>query len=367
MEKIKRKSVAAVLIDGISAIFMPIIGLLSAAGILKGVIAILTSSGVLDTTGHTHLVLMAMSDSLFYFLPVLLAYTAAKKFGADPFVAVVIAGALLYPGLTTAMEEEQIIHFLGIPLRSVAYHSSVIPIILAAGLLTFVEKGLKRVVPKLVQSFMVPLLSIFIVGTVTLFAFGPAGAVIGDALASGYSFIYRLSPVAAGVLLGAFIQPMAIFGFHWSFLLIGMNNIMLNGRDTVLALMGPPVFAQAGAALAVLLKSRSRGFKSICASAVVSALFGITEPAMFGVNLPRKKPLLAVCIGGGLGGILAGYSGAEAMAFAFPGLASLPVFFGQGFGLFMAGCGLAFAAAFVLTLLFRFEADLEGEPSGEKS
>lgn len=357
MEIVPKKGIATILIDGISAIFMPIIGLLSAAGILKGLIAILTTSGVLDSSGQTHLVLNAMSDSLFYFLPILLAFTAARKFGSDPFVAVVIAGSLLYPGLTTALEEEQIIYFLGLPLRAVTYHSSVIPIIMACGLLVFVERVLKKCLPKLIHSFMVPLLSIFIVGTVTLFAFGPIGAVIGDVLAGGYGFIYGVSPILAGMLLGAFIQPMAIFGFHWSFILIGMNNIMLNGQDTVLALMGPPVFSQAAAALAVLLKSKDRSFKSICASAVMSALFGITEPAMFGVNLPRKKPLIAVCIGGGVGGILAGYSGARAIAFAFPGLASLPVFFGPGFVLYMAGCGLSMLVTFILTMVLHFEVD----------
>ena len=188
-----------------------------------------------------------------------------------------------------------------------------------------------------------------------MFLFGPFGAVVGDILAAGYEFVYGLSPVIAGLLLGAVIQPMVIFGFHWSFILISMNNITVNGRDTVLALIGPAVFAQAGAALAVMFKSKDKTFKSICASAALSAMFGVTEPAMFGVNLPRKKPLTAVCIGGGIGGALAGFSGVQAMSFAFPSIAALPVFYGDGFVLYLISCLLAFAVAFLVTMFLRFQ------------
>lgn len=131
---------------------------------------------------------------------------------------------------------------------------------------------------------------ILLVGFVTLFAFDPMGKVIGDGLAAEYEWVYALSPIIAGLLLGASVHPMVIFGFHWSLILIAMNNLAVSGHDTVLAMMGPPVFAQAGAALAVMIKSHSPAFKSTCVFAAVSAMFGITEPAMFGVNLPRKKP-----------------------------------------------------------------------------
>ena len=362
--KKKKKTIVNTIIDGISGIFLPIVNLLSAAGILKGVLAILTATAVLSGESETYLVLNAMADSLFYFLPVLLAFTAARKFGANPFTAVVIAGILLYPSLTTILEAGTTVHFLGLPLRGVTYHSSVIPMILAAGLLLFVERFFYKVLPDIVNGFLTPLLSILIVGFVTLFLFGPIGAVVGDVLAKGYEFVYGLSPIAAGLLLGAVVQPMVIFGFHWSFILIGMNNITVNGHDTVLALMGPPVFAQAGAALAVMIKTKDKPFKSICASAALSAVFGITEPAMFGVNLPKKKPMIGVCIGGGIGGALAGFSGAQAMTFAFPSLAALPVFFGNGFALYLVSCLSGFAIAFGVTLLLKF--DTEPLPEKEK-
>lgn len=357
----EKKSVVNIIIDGISGIFLPIVNLLSAAGILKGILAILTATAVLSGESETYLVLNAMADSLFYFLPVLLAFTAARKFGANPFTAVVIAGVLLYPSLTSVLETGTAVHFFGLPLKGVTYHSSVIPVILAAGLLYFVERFFYKMLPDMVKGFLTPLLSILIVGFVTLFLFGPLGAVVGDVLAGGYEFVYSLSPIVAGLLLGAVVQPMVIFGFHWSFILIGMNNITVSGHDTVLALMGPAVFAQAGAAMAVMIKSKDKAFKSICASAALSAMFGITEPAMFGVNLPRKKPMIAVCIGGGIGGALAGLSGAQAMTFAFPSLAALPVFFGDGFALYLVSCLVGLAVAFVTTLFLKFETNVSTE------
>lgn len=361
METIKKKAIVNVVIDGISGIFLPIVNLLSAAGILKGVIAVLTAMAILPLESDTYLVLNAMADSLFYFLPVFLAFTAARKFGTNPFTAVVIAGALLHPSLTMVMEAGKTVNFLGIPLRGVTYHSSVIPIILGSGMLVFVERFLNKILPDVIKVFLTPLLSVLLVGFVTLFAFGPVGTVVGDVLAAGYELVYGLSPVVAGLLLGIVIQPMVIFGFHWSFILIGMNNIAVSGHDTVLALMGPAVFAQAGAALAVMFKSKDKTFRSICASAALSALFGITEPAMFGVNLPRKKPMVAVCVGGGFGGGVAGLSGAQAMSFAFPSLAALPVFFGSGFALYLVSCLIGFTVAFLLTMLLKFDAEIESE------
>ena len=337
------------IIDGISQIFLPIVNLLSAAGILKGVLAVLATTAVIS--GDSYLVLNAMADSLFYFLPVLLAFTAAKKFGANPYTAVVIAGVLLYPSLHGVLEAGTTVYFFGIPFRGVTYRGSIIPVILAAWFLSYVERFFDKILPNVINGFLTPLLCIVIVSTATLVLFGPVGAVIGDGLAVGYEFIFGISPIVAGLVLGAVIQPMVIFGLHWGIFLIAMNNVAANGYDTALALIAAAVFAQAGAAFAVMLKNRSnKAFAATCASAILSALFGVTEPAMFGVNLPRKKPMVAVCIGGGLGGGVAGFSGVQASAFVFPSIVALPVFLGSGFGLFMVSLAVGFGVAFVITL-----------------
>ncbi|MFT4105104.1 MAG: PTS transporter subunit EIIC [Lacrimispora sp.] len=351
----EKKSMISVVIDGVSGIFLPIINLLSAAGILKGVLAILTAANLLSGAGETYMVLNAMADSLFYFLPIVLAFTAAKKLGADPFTAVVIGGVLLYPALTNVFEAGTGIFFAGIPMKAVIYHSSVIPIILAVGLLSYVERLVDKILPDLIKGFLAPLICIVTVGLVTLFVFGPIGKVVGDGMAVAYEFVYQISPMLAGGILGAVIQPMVIFGFHWSLVLVAMNNVSVKGSDTILALIGPAVFAQAGAAFAVCLKSRDKNFRSTCLSAVLSACFGVTEPAMFGVNLPLKKPMAAVCIGGGVGGAVAGLSGAQAMAFAFPSLVTLPVFLGNGFGLYVISCVVGFLTAFSLAMVLKYD------------
>lgn len=361
-----QKGRLAVIIDGISQIFLPIVGLLSAAGILRGILTILLATPALCEYSDTYLVLDAMAGSLFHFLPVLIAYTAAKKFGANPFTAVVISGVLLYPSLNVVLEAGTTVYFFGLPIRGVIYSASIIPMVLAAWLLSYVERVFDRILPDIVKGFLTPLFSIFLVGAVTLFVFGPIGAVIGDGLAVGYEFIFDISPIVAGLVLGALIQPMVIFGLHWAIFLLAMNNIALNGFDTVLALLAAAVFAQAGAAVAVMIKSKDTAFKATCASAVLSALFGVTEPAMFGVNLPRKKPMIAVCIGGGIGGAIAGFSGVQATAFAFPGIATLPIFWGNGFVMLLVSCLVGFCVALGVTLWLKEPPQAENHSGGQE-
>lgn len=352
----KKSSPIGRLIDKISGIFLPVVGLLSAAGILKGLLAALLATHVLTESGDTYLILNAMADALFYFLPMVLAVTAAKKIGTNPFTAMVIGGILMYPTLTGAFEAGTSLTFAGLPVRAVTYHSSVIPIILAVLLLKYVERLGDRIFPEVLKGFLTPLCGILICGLATLAVFGPAGKVAGDALAGGYRYVYALSPVIAGAILGAVIQPMVIFGFHWSLVLVSMNNLALHGSDTILAFMAPAAFAQAGAALAVFLRSKSKNFKSLCVSAAFSAgIGGVTEPAMFGVNLPLKVPMAAVCIAGSIGGALVGLTGASAKAFAFPALVTLPVYIGKGFPAFLICCAIGFLAAFLITLFARLD------------
>lgn len=361
----KKKRFSDLLIEGISDIILPVIHLLTASGIMKGLLGILAAVNVLPQSSETYLVLDAVADSAFYFLPVLLSVTAAKKFGASTFTAVTVAGVMLYPSLTALMEAGNSLHFLGLPMKSVIYHSSVIPILLTVALLHYVEKFFDRVLPELLRSSLTPFFSILAASMAALLVFGPVGGLIGDALAAGYGWVYALSPVAAGIILGAAVQPMVIFGFHWSLIIIGMNNLAVNGSDTVLPLMGTSVFAQVGAAMAVFVKSRDAKFRTTCVSASLSALFGVTEPVMFGVNLLLKKPMAAVCISGAIGGILAGMSGAHAVAFGLPCLVTLPIFLGDGFLMLVAGCVLSMVCAFIITYFMKFDPD--GDRKVEKA
>lgn len=363
--KTKRK-IMDILIEGISDIILPVIHLLTASGIMKGILLILVALKILSDSSDTYLVLNAIADSAFYFLPMLLAVTAAKKFGASTFTAVTIAGVLLYPTLTEVLEAGKNLYFLGVPMKGVIYHSSVIPILLTVALLSFVEKIIDRHIPELLKSSLTPLFSILICSLVALLVFGPIGGLIGDGLAAVYESVYALSPVFAGVLLGAAVQPMVIFGFHWSLILIAMNNLAVNGYDSVLPLMGAGVFAQAGATLAVCVKSKRKEFRAVCVSSAVSALFGVTEPAMFGVNLPLKKPMAAVVICGAAGGALAGLSGAKAVAFGLPSLVTLPIFLGDGFIMLVCGCAFSMISAFILTYFMKFDPDAQKKDEKKK-
>lgn len=338
------------LIDGISSIFLPFVNQLCACGILIGIVAILKTTDCLSIESDTYKILYAMANSLFYFLPILLAYTSAKKFGANPFTAVIIAGILLYPSLVEMLDKGKTLNFIGLTIYPVTYSASVIPIILAVGFLRYIERFFKKMLPEVVSDFLTPLFCIILISTLTLSALGPLGVRISEYLSMGYQSVYQTSPILAGLILGGIIQLMVIFGFHWCLIPLALNNINLNGFDTILAMMGPAVFAQAGSAFAVFFIARSKKFKFICFSAGISALFGITEPAMYGVNLPLKKPMIGVCLGGAVGGAMTGYFANSAMSFAFPGLVTLPVFMGVAFYGFLLAIITGFLIGFLFTL-----------------
>lgn len=360
--KPSKRSLVNIIIDGISGIFLPIVNILSAAGIMKGLLAGAVALELISKTEGTYTVLNAMADSLFHYLPLLLAFTAARKFGANPFTAVVIGGVMLYPSLTTLFANNEVIEFMGMSIRPVNYPASAIPIILAVGFLVFVERACVKILPEVIRGFFTPLISVIVVSSVTLLVFGPMGALAGDALADGYRTVYNLSSVGAGMVLGAIIQPMVIFGLHWSLVPLAINNISTGGSDTILALMGPAAFAQAGAALAVFIKAKDKQFRTLSLSASISALFGVTEPAMFGVNLPLRKPMVIVCIAGSIGGGMVGAFGSSAISFAFPGLATLPAYLGDGFGGFLIACTTGFLIALIATLCVKLGPEPVVEP-----
>lgn len=296
-----------------------------------------------------------MAGSMFWFLPILLAFTTAIKLKVNPYTSVIIAGVLLFPQIVQWMAAGKTISFFGFVIRPVTYHASVIPVILAVCVQLHVEKVCNKLISPLVRDFLTPLICIVLVGAVTLIFLGPVGVAAGEWLAHIYTRVYNGNPVLAGLILGGAIQFMVIFGFHWSLIPVAINNIALNGSDTILALMGPAVFAQAGAAFAVALKTHDSQLRVRGISGGISALFGITEPATYGVNLPLKTPMIGVLLGGATGGAIAGYCHSSAISFSFPGLATLPVFTGGGFTGFIIAMGTGFAVSFAFTMMNRFK------------
>lgn len=338
-------------IELIAGIFGPVIPALTAAGVLKGLLVLATATGILSAEQGTYRILYALADGFFYYLPVFLAFSGAKQFGANPFTGAFVALALLYPELTKIMAENLPLAFVGIPVVPVTYSCSILPVFMAMAFLGKVEPWFEKRLPELIKSFGVPLCAGIVSYLATLLVFGPVGAVIGSLLAGAYQWAYNISPVAAGTVLSGVFQPFVICGFHWSIFPICIENIATYGEDTLMAIISTGVYSQAGAVFAVMLRSKDTKQKTICLSAGITALFGTTEPAIFGANLPLKKPFLAACIGAAVGGGMIGFSGATAKAFAFPNLVTLPVFMGKGFGLYLAGCIVSFVVAGVLTFV----------------
>lgn len=336
-------------ISFISSLFMPFLNAICGAGVLKGVLALCTTMKWLKETSGTYVLLNAAADSLFYFLPIFIAFNAAKQLKVDRFVSVAIAGALLYPQITTLATKNITIKFLGIPVIPMSYSSSVIPIILSIWLLSYLEPMLKRLIPDSLKYVFVALIELVIMVPLTLIVVGPIGSTISSALANSIITIYNHASLFAGLLIGGLWQVIVMFGFHWMILPLIMSNIAKLGQDPIFPIACAAVMSQAGAALGVFLKAKDNKTKQISGSACIAAIFGITEPTLYGVTLKYKKPFYIAISCSALGGIVIGLSNVEAHAFAFPSILSIPTYLGHGFVGEIIGLLISFVGAAILT------------------
>ena len=357
-------------IDLISGIFTPILGPMAAAGMIKGLTAMCASFGWLAKTSGTYDVLYAIGDGFFYFLPLILAITSAKKFKVDRFTAITIGAAMCYPAMVAMNSSKKVLFdlfngtflhsqvhatFLGIPIISMNYTSTVIPIILAVWFASVVEKWCKKWIPTVVKTFLVPFVTLLIVVPLTFLIIGPLATWIGNALAAITSAVYNFSPVLAGILLGGFWQVFVIFGVHWGFVAVMMSNIAALGYDPILGLSLGASFAQIGVVLAILLQTKDQKLKGIALPAFLSGIFGVTEPAIYGVTLPRKKPFVLSCIAAGIGGGLIGFFGTKMYMMGGMGVFVIPAAIGPKTGVDMSVYGLmiAMAVSFVLGFILQ--------------
>lgn len=355
------------IIDVISSIFAPLLGVMAGAGILKGLLLIASNFEWLQKTDTTYIILYAAADALFYFLPMLLAVTTARKFGGNTFTALTMAGALLYPDIIALKTEGIATHFFGIPVVMMSYSSTVIPIILSVIVMSQLEKVCNRFIHDSVKNFLTPLISLVIMLPVTLIVFGPFGVYVGNAIADGLLSAFSFSPLIAGAILGASWQILVIFGVHWGLVPVFINNIAVFGKDGIKPAATASVFAQTGAAFGVMLRTKNKKLKTLAGSATITALFGITEPAVYGVTLPLKRPFIAGVIGGAVGGAIIGQAGTQAFASGAPGLLTLPIFYGpggQGFPGLIIGITASFLVSAILTYVMGFK-DPVDETEGE--
>lgn len=352
----QKKNVLSAVFDVISGVFTPILPAIAGAGMIKGLVALAVTFGWIAEKSQVHVILSAVGDGAFYFLPLLLAMSAARKFGSNPYVAAAIAAAILHPDLTALLSSGKSISFIGLPVTAATYSSTVIPILLAIWIASYVEKWIDRITHSSLKLIVVPTMTLLIVVPLTLITVGPLGAILGEYLSVGVNYLFAHAGLVAMILLAGTFSLIIMTGMHYALVPIMINNIAQNGHDYLLPAMFLANMGQAGASFAVFLRSRNKKFKSLALTTSVTALMGITEPAMYGVNMRLKKPFAAALLGGAAGGAFYGVTGvASYIVGGNAGLPSIPVFIGPTFIYAIIGLVIAFVAGTAAAYLIGFE------------
>ena len=347
----------------VSAMFTPMVPAIAASGLLKGFLTIAkimaAKQGVDITVNQTYTLIMAGTDALFYFMPVILAYTSAKVFKANEFIAMALGGTMCYPSVVALMTGKDVVSMFGVTITKASYASSVIPIIIGVFILSYVQKFLEKIIPEILKIILVPGLSLLVMLPATFMVFGPIGIYIGNAITFVYTGMMNLSPAICGAFIGGMWCVFVIFGAHRALLPIGINDVAQFGHQNLLAFAGAANFSQGGAALGVMLKTRNKDLKTVAASAAISAsVCGITEPAIYGCNLRLKRPMIYAIICGAIGGAIMGVGGVYGDSFANNGILTFATYAAFGmkpFVYYLVGVGVSFFGAMILTYLFGFD------------
>lgn len=292
-------------IDIISGVFQPVLGVLCATGMIKGLNAILVATNLVDNSSSSYMVLNAIGDCLFYFFPIFLGFTAAKKFKMNQFTGMAIGAALVYPTITGVAG--QTLDFFGIPMVMPlsSYSTTIIPVILAVYVGSKVEKIFKKIIPDMVKTFLVPCLTLLVITPITFIVIGPVATWASNLLGDVTMGIYNFSPILSGVFLGGLWQLFVMFGLHWGFVPIAMNAFAVSGSCPIMSPSVAVCFAQTGVVIGLMLKTKDKKLKALCIPSIISGFFGVTEPAIYGITLPRKKPFILSCVVGAIvGGIV---------------------------------------------------------------
>lgn len=324
-EKADNRSQLSKLLESIASIFQPIIPAITGAGLLKALMALFAWLGWLKTGTQTYIILNAMADAAFYFMPILLAASCARKFKCNQGNALALAGVLVYPSFVSLLGGKEAITFLGfIPVTKAIYASSVIPIILGVWFMSYVEHYMQKVSPKAIKFFSVPLVSLIVGATVTITLLGPIGSWVSGLINALFTWMNASIPWLVPTVVGIFSPLLVMTGTHYGLIPIGTNNLATVKWDSVVIGMLPSNVAQGAAGLAVALRSKNPETKQLASSAGLTAVLGITEPVLYGVNMRFTFPLYAAMIGGGLGGLYLGIMRVARFAGGSPGLLVLP-------------------------------------------
>uniref|UniRef100_UPI00403F1A93 beta-glucoside-specific PTS transporter subunit IIABC n=1 Tax=Candidatus Enterococcus willemsii TaxID=1857215 RepID=UPI00403F1A93 len=327
----EKKGPVATVIDFVAGTFQPVIPALSGAGMVKAVLALLIVFKVITPDSQTYYMLNLFADGVFFFLPMILAFTVAQKLRCNPILAASVAAMMMHPNWGALVTAGEPVNFFGfIPFTLATYTGSVIPILIVIFFQSYVEKFLHRVIPKSVELVFVPMLTFLIMGTLAFSVFGPIGSILGGYLASFFTFLSIHASWVPAVLIGGLLPVMVMFGLHNGVAPLGVMQMAELGYDSI---FGPGALvsniAQATAAAVVAFRTKNKKVKQVAISGAITAYMGITEPALYGVNLPKKYPLIAAMIGGASGGLYAGLTNTHRFATGSSGLPAVLLYIGD--------------------------------------
>lgn len=358
-------------VDVVSGIFQPVLGVLCAAGILKGLTAVAVVFG-LDQKSGLYLILNAAGDGMFQYLPLFLAITASRRFKLDSFTGLALGCAMVYPTLATSIKSST--NFWGIPVMLPAggYYQTVVPIILAVWFAAIIQKQMKKIMPDMIKMFAVPLMTLLICVPVSLLAIGPVANGLSAAVGYAFTSVYRFSPVLYGTLLGGFWQVLVMFGLHWGLVPLALIDFAQKGCSTSLVAATAVCFAQTGALAAIIFRSKEVKVKQVGFPALISSVFGITEPAIYGLTLPMRLPFVMTCVAGAVQGAycgltdITGYTMGGMGVFAFPSFANTATHSMKCVLDFGIASLIALVMGFVLTIIVKIPTIYENETCTDK-
>lgn len=371
----RKQKAGAVILKTIAEIFTPLVPAIAASGLIKGLLTavklLMQERGIDISTSDTYVILYAASQVIFYYFPIFLAMTAAKALHCNRIMAMVIGGTLVYPAMDALIQDVSVKTTLfGIPVvkgewqigdtqRVFSYTESVIPILLAILVMAYLERILRKIIPEILQLILIPGIELIIMLPLTFGILGPIGIYIGNGIQTVYYTFIQISPILGGFLIGGLWGVFVIFGAHRALVPVGLNDVALTGKQNLLAFAGAANFAQGGAALGVMLKTKSKELKQVSGSAALAAtVVGITEPAIYGCNLRLKKPMIYAIVSGAIGGGIMGAGNVYGDAFANNGV--LTIFTYAAFGMrvflfYLVGIAVAFFGAAVLTYFSKLD------------
>lgn len=348
----EKKGVVSLFMDTVSGVFGPIVPAIAGAGMIKGLMAGLVALNVISNQTDTYLIIDMIASGVFTFLPFFVAASAARIFKTNPYLAIAIAATLQFPTMTTAVAEGSISAFqlFGIiPVPVFNYAGTVIPIIFAVLALSYIYRWVDKILPQVLRTVFTPTISLFVAGLVTLTVIGPISIHLGNLLAAGVAWLFSISPVLAGIVVGA-IRPIAIFtGLHHAMTPIALQNFANQGYDMLMPMMFMANMAITGATAAIYLKVKSKEEKSLVLSSAVSGLLGITEPALFGILSKYKRAFMAATIGSSIASAFISFFGVRIYGYILSSIFSLPAYIGQYFMFAVLGIVIALVSSFAIT------------------